>query len=84
MDVHSRIVPNAHAGHVYHTGSYHGIHPYYDHPYRPFYWGPRWHPFGFWLNALAANAFYFSLANQAYYYDDGYFIMFPMLTGATR
>lgn len=56
---------------VYHTGGYRGIHPYSYHPYRPYYWGPRWHPVGFFLSALAADAFYFSLANQAYYYDDG-------------
>ena len=57
--------------HVYHTGSYHGIHPYVYHPYHPFYWGPRWHPVGFFLSSLAANAFRFSIANQWYYYEDG-------------
>ncbi|HMI59425.1 MAG TPA: DUF6515 family protein, partial [Puia sp.] len=56
---------------VYHTGGYRGIHPYYYHPYRPFYWGPRWHPLGFFLTALAADAIYFSLNNQRYYYDAG-------------
>jgi hypothetical protein len=56
---------------VYHTGGYRGIHPYYYHPYRPYYWGPRWHPLGFVLTALAADAIYFSLNNQRYYYDAG-------------
>lgn len=57
--------------HVYHTGNYPGIHPYAYHPYHPFYWGPRWHPFGFFLSSLAANAIRFSIANQWYYYADG-------------
>jgi hypothetical protein len=56
---------------VYHTGGYRGIHPYYYHPYRPSYWGPNWHPFGFFLSSLAANALLFTLANQQYYYEDG-------------
>jgi hypothetical protein len=56
---------------IYHTGGYRGIHPYYYHPYRPYYWGPRWHPVGYFLGALAANAFRFAIGNQWYYYDDG-------------
>lgn len=56
---------------VYHTGDYRGIHPYYYHPYRPYYWGPHWHPLGFFLSALATDAVLISLNNQRYYYDDG-------------
>ncbi len=56
---------------VYHTGGYRGIHPYYYHPYRPSYWGPHWHPLGFFLSALAADAIWFNFNNQRYYYDDG-------------
>ena len=58
---------------VYHSGNRGRVraYGYHPHPYHPFYWGPRWHPVGFFLSALAADAFYFSLANQAYYYDDG-------------
>jgi hypothetical protein len=56
---------------VYHTGSYRGVHPYYYHPYRPYYWGPHWHPLGFFLSSLAADAIWFSYNNQRYYYDDG-------------
>ena len=55
---------------VYHSGGYRG-HPYAYHPYHPYVWGPHWHPFGFFLNFLPADAFYFSYANQPYYYDDG-------------
>lgn len=56
---------------VYHVGAYHGFHPYYYHPYRPAYWGPRWHPVGFFLASLAVNAFRFAIGSQYYYYDDG-------------
>lgn len=70
VTVNPRVTARDHVN-VYHTGNYRGIHPYYYHPYRPYYWGPRWHPVGFFLTALAANAFRFSFGNQWYYYDDG-------------
>jgi hypothetical protein len=60
---------------VYHTGTYRGIHPYYYHPYRPYYWGPHWHPLGFFLSALAADAIWFNFSNQRYWYDDGCFYL---------
>ncbi len=56
---------------VYHTGGYRGIHPYYYHPFRPSYWGANWHPVGFFLASLAADAVAISIANQRYYYEDG-------------
>ena len=70
VDVHQRVNVRDHEN-VYHTGAYRGIHPYYYHPYRPSYWGPSWHPLGFFLSSLAADAVFFSIANQRYYYDDG-------------
>jgi hypothetical protein len=63
VDVHNHVP-------VYHAGSFRGQ-PYYNHPYHPYNWGPRWHPVGFFLSALAANAIRFSIGNQWYYYDDG-------------
>jgi hypothetical protein len=65
--------PDFHANvNVYHGGRGGGrAYAYHAHPYRPYSWGPRWHPLGFFLSSLAADAFYFSLANQGYYYDDG-------------
>ena len=54
---------------VYHHVS--GYHPYAYHPYHPYIWGPHWHPFGFWLGALTADAIMFNWANQNYWYDDG-------------
>ena len=58
-------------GNIYHINNYRGIHPYAYHPFHPFVFGPRWHPVGFFLNALAFNAFRFSVGNQWYYYDNG-------------
>ena len=55
-------------------GGYHhdyGSHPYYYHPYHPYIWGPRWHPYGYYMSMLDANAFMFSIASQQYYYDYG-------------
>ena len=63
-DVHENV-------NVYHTGGYRGMRPYAYHPYHPFYWGPRWHPVGFFLSALAANAIRIAIDNRYYYYDDG-------------
>ncbi len=60
---------------VYHTGSDRGIHPYYYHPYHPYYWGPHWHPLGFFLSALAADAIWLNFNNQRYWYDDGCFYL---------
>ncbi|HUB60100.1 MAG TPA: DUF6515 family protein [Puia sp.] len=60
---------------AYHTGGYRGIHPYYYHPYRPYAWGPHWHPVGFFLSALAADAIWFNFNNTRYWYDDGCFYL---------
>lgn len=69
VNVHTTVVHNQ--VNVYHTGGYRGIHPYYYHPYRPYYWGPHWHPVGFFLTALAADAIWFDFSGQRYWYDDG-------------
>jgi Family of unknown function (DUF6515) len=67
-----RVNVNIHErANVYHTGDYNGLHPYSYHPYNPYYWGPRWHPIGAFLAALAATAVRVSFNNQFYYYDDG-------------
>ncbi len=66
-----RSHPRAGSPNVYHTGGYRGMHPYYYHPFRPSYWGPNWHPFGYFLSSLAANAVLLSIAGQSYYYEDG-------------
>jgi hypothetical protein len=44
---------------------------YSYHPYRPFYWGPVWHPWGFFITAMAATAIIISVENQQYHYDQG-------------
>jgi len=57
---------------VYHREGYgFGYHPYIYHPYHPYYWGPNWHPFGYFIGALGIGAFAFTLANQNYYYNEG-------------
>jgi len=50
-------------------------HPYVYHPYRPFYWGPVYHPWGFFAATLAATAIIVSVNNQAYHYDQGVYYM---------
>jgi hypothetical protein len=45
--------------------------PYFYHPYRPFFWGPVWHPWGFFVATVAATAIVVSVANQQYHYDQG-------------
>ncbi|GAB3228489.1 hypothetical protein GCM10027454_28660 [Algoriphagus aestuariicola] len=47
--------------------------PYYYHPYTPFYWGPAWHPWGFFVAALATTAIIVTVENQKYHYDEGVF-----------
>jgi hypothetical protein len=48
-----------------------GFHPYAYHPFHPYMWGPYWHPFGYFCAALTADAIFFDLAGQQYYYDNG-------------
>jgi len=50
---------------------YYSYHPYHYHPYRPYYWGPVWHPWGFFVAAVAVTAIVVSVNNQPYYYDSG-------------
>jgi hypothetical protein len=47
--------------------------PYYYHPFTPFYWGPAWHPWGFFVATLAVTAIVVSVDNQDYHYDEGVF-----------
>jgi hypothetical protein len=56
---------------VYHVNARITYRPYAYHPYHPYRWGASWHPIGFFLASLAADAYLFSLAGQNYYYDDG-------------
>lgn len=50
---------------------YYSYHPFHYHPYRPFYWGPAWHPWGFFVTALAVTAIVVTIENQRYHYDKG-------------
>ncbi len=55
--------------------SYYCHHHYYYHPYRPYYWGPAWHPWGFVVATLAVTAIVVSVNNQQYHYDNGVYYM---------
>ena len=57
--------------HYYGGFRYYSYHPYHYHPYRPYYWGPVWHPWGFFVAAVAVTAIVVSVNNQQYYYDSG-------------
>ena len=50
---------------------YYAYHPYYYHPFTPFYWGPIWHPWGFFVASLATTAIIISVENEQYHYDQG-------------
>ncbi|MBZ5856223.1 DUF6515 family protein [Flavihumibacter profundi] len=39
-------------------------HPYHFHPFHPFVWGPMWHPWGFFIAALATTAIIVSFADN--------------------
>ncbi len=45
--------------------------PYFYHAYCPFYWGPVWHPWGFFVAAMATTAIIVSIESQQYHYDQG-------------
>jgi hypothetical protein len=70
--VNNNVHVNVHENvNVYHSNPRVTYRPYTYHPYHPYRWGPSWHPVGFFIASLAADAYLFSLANQSYYYDDG-------------
>jgi len=58
---------------VYGGFRYSCYHPYVYHPFYPFYWGPMWHPWGFFVTTLAVTAIAVTVASQQYYYDQGMF-----------
>lgn len=55
--------------------SYYCYHPYHYHPYQPYYWGPVWHPWGFFVATMAATAIIVSVNNQQYHYDNGVYYL---------
>jgi hypothetical protein len=56
---------------VYGGFRYRCYNPFFYHPYTPFFWGPVWHPWGFFVAALATTAIIVSIENQQYHYDQG-------------
>lgn len=68
-----RPAPQAYsrAPYVYGGHRYYAHHPYGYHPYRPFFFGPRFHPFGAFFASLAATAIFVDIADTQYAYDQG-------------
>jgi len=58
--------PYTYGGHRYYA-----FHPYHYHPYHPFYWGPAYHPWGFFIAVLTVTAIVITVENQQYHYDQG-------------
>ena len=56
---------------VYGGYRYRAYNPYFFHPYHPFYWGPVWHPWGFFVATLAVTAIVVSIESTQYHYDQG-------------
>jgi Family of unknown function (DUF6515) len=56
--------PYVRAPHVYGGRRYMCHHPYVFHPFRPFIWGPRWHPWGFFITTLATTAIILSIVEN--------------------
>ena len=64
-------LPYSRPARVFEGRSYYTYHEYYSHPYRPAYYGPEWHPIGFFLQTLVAAAVIVSLENREYRYYNG-------------
>lgn len=64
-------LPYTRAPYRYGGHRYYCHHVYFYHPYRPFYWGPVWHPWGYVITKLAVTAIIISVNNQQYHYDQG-------------
>lgn len=58
---------------VYGGRRYYSYHRYYSHPYTPYFYGPNWHPAGFFISSLATAAILITLENRRYNYYDGVF-----------
>ena len=63
--------PYPHPPYVYAGHRYYCYHPYVYHPYHPFFWGPVWHPWGFFVATMAVTAMIITVESQQYHYDQG-------------
>ncbi len=68
---HNNYRPYTRPPYAYGGRRYYCHYSYAYHPYRPFYWGPAYHPWGFFIAALATTAIIISIENQKYHYDQG-------------
>lgn len=58
---------------VYNGRRFYTYRKYYAHPFTAFYYGPRWHPIGFFLASMVSAAIIIDVANRPYHYADGVF-----------
>jgi hypothetical protein len=58
---------------LYGGNRYYAYHAYYPHPFTAFYYGPSWHPVGFFLASLFATAIVINVADRPYHYYNGVF-----------
>lgn len=65
------VRPYVRPPYIYGGFGYYCHRAYFYHPYRPFYWGPVWHPWGFFVATLATTAIIISIESQQYHYDQG-------------
>ena len=58
---------------VYRGRRFYSYHSYVYHPYRPFLWGPAWHPVGFYMQTMMPGAVVLSIHSIPYRYYSGVF-----------
>ena len=56
--------PYSRPPYVYGGRRYRCYNPYVFHPYRPYVWGPMWHPWGFFVATLATTAIILSIVDN--------------------
>ena len=66
----TNVQVNSYHRNMYYNG-YRGYYPYHYHPYHPYYYGPAWHPYGFYTTSMSATVVIVSYNSQPYYYDSG-------------
>jgi hypothetical protein len=67
----NNIAAYHHPPYMWGGAAFFAFHPYMYHPFTPFYWGPMYHPWGFFVAALAITAIIVSVDNEEYHYDEG-------------
>lgn len=56
---------------IYGGRRYYCYHPYFYHPFTPFYYGPLWHPWGFFVATMTVSTVIIAVNDVQYHYDNG-------------